>query len=45
MTAAKPTAINDIDDLLRILDENPGLAAQLTQCTAAPHIAERTRVG
>ena len=42
MTAANPTAINAIDDLLRILDQNPELAAQLQQRTAAPRIAELT---
>ena len=44
MTAANPTAINDIDDLLRILEQNPELAAQLQQRTADPRIAELTRL-
>lgn len=44
MTAANPTAINDIDDLLRILDQNPELAAQLQKRTTDPRIAELTRL-
>ena len=44
MTAANPTAINNIDDLLRILDQNPELAAQLQKRTSDPRIAELTRL-
>ena len=44
MTAANPTAINDIDDLLRILEQNPELAAQLRRHTADPQMQELTRL-
>ena len=44
MTAANPTAINNIDDLLRILEQNPELTAQLRRHTADPQMQELTRL-
>lgn len=42
MTAGNPTTISEIDDLLRILDENPELAERLRRHTAAPQMPALT---